>query len=99
MLVHTVLFWLRQDLDADEVEEFRLGLRSLGEIASAHSTYVGRPAKTPVRPVIDNSYDFALTVLLPSLEAHDRYQEDPIHLQFLKENKHRWVEVRVYDAQ
>jgi len=98
MLVHTVLFWLRKDLDGDQVTEFRLGLESLTLIESAEAVYIGTPADTPERPVIDTSYDFCLTVLLKDLEAHDRYQEHPRHQDFIGRFKDFWKKVQIYDA-
>lgn len=97
MLVHTVLFWLRKDLDAATITEFRSALETLKGIQSAEAVYIGSPAETPERPVIDNSYDYCLTVILKDMAAHDAYQEDPLHVDFLK-NKNLWEKVKIYDA-
>ncbi|MEC7487761.1 MAG: Dabb family protein [Verrucomicrobiota bacterium] len=97
MLIHTVLFWLRKDLSSNELERFKAALGSLKDIPSATAVYVGSPSSTPTRPVIDESYDFCLTVLLKDMAAHDAYQESPIHLAFL-ENKGLWERVQIYDA-
>lgn len=97
MLVHTVLFWLRKDLDGDKVTEFRLALETMKGIEHAEAVYIGVPAATPERPVIDTSYDFCLTVILKDMAAHDAYQADPIHVEFLK-NKDLWKKVKIYDA-
>ncbi|MGB0257057.1 MAG: Dabb family protein [Coraliomargarita sp.] len=97
MLVHTVLFWLRKDLDGDKVTEFRLALETMKGIEHAEAVYIGVPAATPERPVIDTSYDFCLTVVLKDMAAHDAYQADPIHVEFLK-NKDLWKKVKIYDA-
>jgi len=98
MLVHSVLFWLPKDLQGDQVTQFRMALESLKQIESAEAVYVGVPAPTPERPVIDTSYDFCLTVLLKDMAAHDAYQADPIHQKFIAENKELWKKVRIYDA-
>jgi putative ABC transport system permease protein len=37
------------------------------------------PAKVVVRPVIDQSWDYALTMQFDTIEKHDAYQEDPDH--------------------
>ena len=97
MLVHTVLFWLRKDIDGDKITEFRLALETMKGIQHAEAVYIGVPAATPERPVIDNSYDFCLTVILKDMAAHDAYQADPIHVEFLK-NKDLWKKVKIYDA-
>ena len=64
MLVHTVVFWLKSDLSNEEKEQFFEGVKSLGRIPSVDSFHVGTPANTPKRPVIDDSYDCCLSVIL-----------------------------------
>ncbi len=98
MLVHTVLFWLRRDLEDDAINAFRLGLESLKTIESTEAVYIGRPANTPARPVIDGSYDFCLTVLLADVAAHDAYQDHPRHHEFLEKFASYWQQVKIYDA-
>ena len=98
MLVHTVFFWLRGDLSEADRAEFRAGVESLRGIEAASAVYIGTPAATGERPVIDASYDVCLTVLLPDVPAHDIYQEHPIHLTFIAQNKAKWTRVLVYDA-
>ncbi|MGB0344898.1 MAG: Dabb family protein, partial [Coraliomargarita sp.] len=90
MLVHTVLFWLKEDLSEAQRAGFVEGLESLRRIQAAEAVHIGTPAKTPERPVIDQSYDFCLTVLLTDLAAHDAYQEDPLHTAFLEEFRPCW---------
>jgi hypothetical protein len=67
-------------------------------ISAAEAVHVGTPAPTPPRPVIDTSYDFALTVLVQDVAAHDAYQADPIHLAFVAAFKPFWDRVQIYDA-
>jgi hypothetical protein len=99
MLVHTVYFWLKPDLSAAQRVEFRRGLDSLAKIAAVDKIYVGTPAATEKRPVIDDSYSFALTVLLKDLPGHNAYQTDPIHLAFVASCKPMWTRVQIYDAE
>lgn len=98
MLVHTVFFWLKKELSADQVAQFRAGVESLKGIDSAEAAYVGTPAETAERPVIDQSYDVCLTVILKDIPAHDAYQADPIHQKFIGQFKDFWETVKVYDA-
>ncbi|MEM8867153.1 MAG: Dabb family protein [Verrucomicrobiota bacterium] len=98
MLVHTVLFWLKKDLDGIELTNFRIGLETLKHIEHAQTVYIGCPAATLERPVVDTSYDFCLTVILKDLPAHDAYQADPIHQAFLKNYAGHFKKVKVYDA-
>ncbi|MFP4166680.1 MAG: Dabb family protein [Opitutales bacterium] len=98
MLIHTVIFWLKDELNSDQVAEFRSGLESLQRIDAAEAVYIGTPAPTPERPVIDTSYDFCLTVLLKDIAAHDAYQEHSRHKDFLTQFSGYWNQVRIYDA-
>ncbi len=98
MLVHTVFFWLRKDLDGDQITEFRMGLESLKTIEHADAVYIGSPARTAERPVLDTSYDFCLTVILKDVPAHDAYQADDKHQAFIGDFKDFWKKVKVYDA-
>lgn len=98
MLIHTVLFWLKKDLDADQIAQFRAGVETLKGIDSAEAVYVGTPSATAERPVIDNSYDICLTVILKDIPSHDAYQEHTIHQEFIGNFKDYWDAVKVYDA-
>ena len=99
MLVHTVYFWLRPDLTADQRADFRRGVESLGGIAAVKAIYVGTPAKTTKRPIIDDSYSVALTVVCEGVAGHDAYQVDPLHLAFVERFKTFWTRVQIYDAE
>lgn len=98
MLVHNVFFWLRKDLDGDQITDFRMGLESLKTIEHAEMVYIGSPAQVAERPVLDTSYDFCLTVILKDVAAHDAYQIDEKHQAFLGKFKEFWKKVKVYDA-
>ncbi len=98
MLVHTVYFWLKPELTAQQRAEFRKGVESLGAIPAVDKVYVGTPAATTKRPIIDDSYSVALTVVVKDVAAHDAYQIDPIHLKFVETFKTFWNKVQIYDA-
>lgn len=99
MLVHTVYFWLREDLTDEQRKAFKEeGIDRLKEISSTDAVFTGVPASTD-RPVIDRSYDFGLTVVLKDMQAHDEYQVDPIHTDFIKRFGDYWTKVTIYDAE
>ena len=98
MLVHTVYFWLKPELTADQLADFRRGVESLGGIKAVEKIYVGTPAATEKRPIIDDSYSFALTVIVKDVPGHDAYQVDPLHLAFVANFKTFWTRVQIYDA-
>ena len=98
MLVHTVIFWLKEGLSEDQRNIFIKEVNTLGGISSVDSFLLGTPAATPKRPVVEDSYDFAITVVLKDMVAHDEYQADPIHLEFIDNCKEMWERVVIYDA-
>ena len=99
MLIHTVYFWLKSELTDEQRKTFlEEGVNSLKNIESTTAVYTGVPASTD-RPVIDRSYDVGLTVVLEDMAAHDAYQEDQIHLDFIERFKDYWIKVQIYDAE
>ena len=98
MLTHTVIFWLKENLTEEDKGLFFDGVRTLLTIESVETGYLGTPAQTPDRPVVDSSFGCSLTIVLPDLEAHDLYQADPIHLAFVEKCGHLWDRVIIYDA-
>ena len=98
MLVHTVIFWLKNDLSDEARSTFFKEVATLGTIPSVEDFHLGTPAQTPKRPVIDDSYDCAVTVVLQDLAAQDQYQIDPIHQEFIDTCSSFWERVVIYDA-
>lgn len=96
MLVHSVLFWLKPSSDK---ARFRAELAKLSGMPGLISFHIGTPAATAKRPVIDTSYDFALTVVVQDVAAHDAYQVHPLHAAFLTTCKEQWIKVQIYDAE
>jgi hypothetical protein len=97
MLSHIVVFWLKDDLSDAQRSAFCQGLESLKAIESAQGVYIGTPANTGDRPVIDKSYSFGLTVLFNSIQDQDAYQIHPLHQGFLKQFGTFWSRVQIYD--
>lgn len=98
MFLHTVLFWLREDLTQNELQKFESGLKDLTGISSVRFNFIGKPAATR-RPVIDWSYSYKLVVGFDDLRGHDEYQEDPIHLRFIEDCRSFWTKVQIFDAE
>jgi hypothetical protein len=99
MLVHTVFFYLQPNLSTSQRDEFRREVARLGDIPQVKTFYLGTPAKVPVRPVIDLSFSFSITCVFEDVAAHDAYQADPVHLDFIARCKDLWTRVQVYDAE
>ncbi|WDE98791.1 Dabb family protein [Lentisphaera profundi] len=97
MLVHTVFFWLKEDLNEEQKAAFFTGLETLKEIPCSGPVMTGTPSATNKRPVIDDSYDFGLTCVFNSVEEHDVYQTHDIHQKFISGCAQYWSQVKVYD--
>lgn len=98
MLVHSVYFWLKEEANQNLKNEFASDLKGLSKITSVRHLFVGRPSSTN-RPVIDRTYTYALTVIFDDLAGHDQYQNDPLHLAFVKKHSGAWSKVLIYDAE
>lgn len=96
-LVHNVFFWLKEDLNPEEEAAFLEGVKSLKTISTIKSFYLGPPAPTEARDVVDNSFSYALLIHFDDVKGQDAYQVDPIHLQFVEDHKDKWTKVIVYD--
>lgn len=96
-LIHSVFFWLKEDLSDAEAVAFLAGVESLRGVASVKEMYVGPVAPTEARGVVDNTYSIALLVHFDDIDGQDAYQIDPIHLQFIEDHKDKWTKVVVYD--
>jgi hypothetical protein len=98
MFIHSVYFWLREDLSDEERAAFRRGVETLKAVPSVKFMDIGVPATTS-RPVIDSSYSVAEIAVFDDEAAHDIYQEHPIHLKFVEDCSAFWTRVLVYDVE
>lgn len=96
-MAHNVYFWLKEGTSEDQIKAFERGLQKLGTVPSIMSYYWGPPAPTEDRNVIDNSYAYSINALFQKLEDQEKYQKDPIHLEFIKNHQDIWETVKVYD--
>ena len=96
-MIHNVFFWLKEDISEADEAAFLEGVKSLAAISTIKAFYIGPPAPTEDRNVIDNSYSYALLVHFDDTEGEAAYQIDPIHLKFVEDHKDKWTKVVVYD--
>jgi hypothetical protein len=95
---HHVYFWLKKEHQNDtDRAAFEKGLDSLFKIGLVKGGRWAVPAKVVVRPVIDQSWDYALAMQFDSVGNHDAYQEDPDHHVFIDSFKSWWSQVQVRD--
>ena len=95
---HHVYFWLKEECkDAASRASFEKGLSALFEIQLVQGGRWAVPAKVMLRPVIDQTWDYALSMQFGCVEDHDAYQEDADHNVFINSFKDRWAQVQVRD--
>ena len=97
MFVHSVHFWLNDDLSAEDKQKFIDGANALTTISSVRQGFVGVPADTD-RPIIERSHSYTLIVMFDDKVGHDAYQVDPIHDRFREECEQFWNRVVIYDS-
>ena len=97
MFIHTVYFWLKDNLTEEQENEFIRGMNSLTTIESVHQGYTGVPADTN-REIIDRSYSHALILVFADQAAHDLYQTHPVHDRFRETCERFWRKVLIYDS-
>jgi hypothetical protein len=95
---HHVYFWLNDDhQNQADRKAFEQGLDSLFEIGLVAGGRWAVPAKVVERPVVDQSWDYALSMQFDTVADHDAYQDDPDHNQFIAKFKAWWKKVLVMD--
>lgn len=97
---HHVYFWLKEEKkDSEGRGSFEEGLRELLKIEEVASGVWAVPAQTAVRPVTENSWDYALSLKFASQVEHDAYQIHPKHDVFVDGFKDFWAKVQVMDLE
>lgn len=97
-LVHTVYFWFHDEVSEEESVNFYEELKKLKQIPQIKHGWIGVPANTEERGVIDSSYNYSITFVFEDEETEAEYQVHPIHTDFVETNSHLWEKVTVYDA-
>ena len=98
-LMHSVYFWLKNPNSKSDQQAFETAIQKLIKTnPQGISCYLGKPASTELREVVDNSYSYAYFMTFASRESEAAYQTDPTHLRFIEEAEHLWNKVIVYDA-
>ncbi|MEX1122359.1 MAG: Dabb family protein [Balneolales bacterium] len=99
LLQHNVYFYLNDDVTSEEREQFEGGLKELLQIEDVYKAETGIPAATEQRDVTDHDFVYSIFSWFETIEDHERYQEHPIHLDFIDKYSHLWANVRVYDSE
>jgi len=97
MFSHVVIFWTQPE-KPNAADELIAGanqyLRNVPGIVNFH---VGKMVPSQ-RPVVDQSYQVALSIQFESKAAQDAYQDHPLHLEFVEKSfKPNCAKVVVFD--
>jgi hypothetical protein len=97
-LIHHVFFWLKNPNSEFDKQQLIESIKTLKNIEQVEGIHIGIPASTEVREVIDSSYSVTEMLVFANEEDEAIYQNHPIHLEFVENNKHLWSKVLVYDS-
>jgi hypothetical protein len=97
-LTHHVFFWLKNPNSKEDLEKLLAGLKTLSKIETVKKLYIGVPASTEKREVVDNSYSASELMFFDDVEGQNVYQVHPIHKKFVEDCSHLWEKVIVYDS-
>jgi len=97
-ITHYVLFWLKKELSEKQIKDFNAFFEQLKAIPVVKTLRYGRPAKTNVREVVDNSFSYNLVATFKNLQDINVYETHPIHLDAIKKYSHLWERVVVHDS-
>ena len=95
---HSVYFSLKDDTPENRARLVAACQKYLAKHSGTVFFAVGELADNLARSINDRDFDVALHLVFDSREAHDRYQEHPRHLEFIREMKPKLASVRVFDA-
>ena len=95
---HHVYFWLNNERDnpADRAT-FEAGLQALFHIPHVAGGRWAVPAPVEIRPVVDQSWHYALAMDFATLDEHNAYQIHDDHTRFVESFKDWWAKVVVHD--
>ena len=95
--VHVVLFKVRAaDREAASAELVRDVREMLAPLPTVKGIWIGSPAPTNTRPIVDANYDVGILLLFEDLKGLQEYLDHPTHVAFAKKHDTR-AEVRAFD--
>jgi hypothetical protein len=98
VLAHDVYFTLKDASPAAKAALVAACRKYLAGHDGAVFFAAGTRADEMTRDVNDRGYDVSLHVYFKNKAAHDAYQDNPRHKQFIDENSANWKAVRVFDS-
>lgn len=98
MLVHNVFFTLKDNSPAAQAQLIATCNKYLAPHPGIVFFACGPLAEELNRDVNDRDFSIGLHIAFADKAAHDRYQDAPLHYQFIEENRANWAKVRVFDS-
>lgn len=98
LLAHNVFFKLKDPSDANRKTLVEACHKFLSNHPGTVFYSAGTLASEFDREVNDRDFDVSLHVVFTDQAAHDAYQENPRHLEFIEKNRESWEKVRVFDS-
>jgi len=97
-LTHHVFFWLKNASSQEDLYTLLKGLQTLKGIETVRKIYIGVPASTEERDVVDSSFSASELLFFDDTEGQKIYQDHPVHKKFVDDCSHLWQKVIVYDS-
>lgn len=98
LLIHNVFFSLKEPTAAKRQELIDACNRFLRQHPGIVFFACGTLAEELHRDVNDRAFDVGLHIVFQDQAAHDQYQDAPLHLRFVQEQRDNWRQVRVFDS-
>jgi hypothetical protein len=98
LLCHDVFFSLKDNSPAAKQKLVDACKKYLSGHPGEVFFSAGVLAESLNRKVNDLNFDVALHIVFTDLASQEKYQDAPRHLEFIKENKDNWKNVRVFDS-
>lgn len=97
-ILHSVFFYFGDDTPAyvqDEMQSYIL--KQFPEIPGISNLMAGSPEGIE-RDVVDNDYNMSLHLVVDDRETLQRYQNHPVHQEFIHKFKPYWKSIKVFDT-
>ena len=95
-ITHIVLIWLKPETSQEARRSIEAGSRALDQVPGVYNLVVGN-AYPSDRPIVDDSFDLALSMQFNSKAAMDAYVTHPDHQAYVGSIKPHVAKLLVYD--
>lgn len=97
-IIHSVYFWLEENISQNEEMDFLNFFEALKKIPGIQTFQFGKPANTTPRAVVDNSFSYNLIITFKNIEDINVYADHPDHLAAVNKYDKYWTKVQVMDT-